>query len=233
LSRGSNEIAQNCHVRAVSADAPGIHRQTETLGKIKIHTSVVQLRQAEALRRQHSIYARRIHRPRRAVTPPRAPRQLVKLFPIAFVPSRHSFHRDPGHAGVNLSTNTFLSPLWMHARPIRFTSFLPHIPSPGNTASTNALRPIHILHKSDGNPFSLPVVSNTLRDELFRETHHRRRRRGAPSIGHIPVVFLLTNRQIGYMPRGILHTFAHIDQCDVSFAQSRPLSANFRSQPYN
>jgi len=125
LPRRANEIAQNGNIGAVRADAPGIHRQTEPLGKIEIHTRVVQLGQAETLRRQHTIDARRIHRPRRAVTPPRAPCQLVKLFPIAFVPSRHSFHRDPGHARAHLSTNTLPSPLLMHTRPIRFTNLRP------------------------------------------------------------------------------------------------------------
>src|SRR5260370_17940183 len=34
--------------------------------------------------------------------------------------------------------------------------------------STTVLRPIHILHKRVGILFSLPIVSNTLRDKLFR-----------------------------------------------------------------
>src|SRR5713226_10139686 len=55
----------------------------------------------------------------------------------------------------------------MHGRTIRFTSLLPHIPFSGN--NFDAYRSIHILHKPAGNPFSLPIVSNTLRDELFRE----------------------------------------------------------------
>jgi hypothetical protein len=106
------------------------------------------------------------------VTPPRAPRQLVVLFPIAFVPSRH-FMFNPDPVGVNLSSNTSASTLWMHARPIRFTCLLPRIPSPGN--STAVLRPIHILQKPARNLFSLPVVSNTLRGKLFRETGRGRR----------------------------------------------------------
>src|ERR1700682_4339942 len=61
----------------------------------------------------------------------------------------------------------------MRARPIRITFLLPHIPSPGT--STDLLRPIHILHKPAGNLFSLSTVSNTLRDELFRETGRGRR----------------------------------------------------------
>src|SRR6202022_2916700 len=101
-----------------STDAPGVHRQTEPLGQIEIHSSVVQLRQAETLRGQHTIQASRVDRPGRAMTPPRAARQLVKLFPIAFVPGRH-FMLD--RETVNLFGNTFASTFWMHGRTIRFT----------------------------------------------------------------------------------------------------------------
>src|SRR5229473_7915927 len=89
MPRRADEIAQNSNVGAVSADTPGVHWQTKTLGKVEIHTRIVEFRQAETLRGQHAIQARRVNRPRRAVTPPGAPRQLVKLFPIAFVPGRH------------------------------------------------------------------------------------------------------------------------------------------------
>jgi len=89
MPRRADEIAQNSNVGAVSSDAPGVHRQTETLGKVEIHARIVEFRQAETLRGQHAIQARRVNRPRRAMTPPGPPRQLVKLFPIAFVPGRH------------------------------------------------------------------------------------------------------------------------------------------------
>src|SRR5260370_38473110 len=89
MAGGADEIAQHGHVGAVGSDAPSVHGQTEPLGKIEIDTRVVQLRQTETLRWQNAINSRRIHRPRRAVTPPGAPRQLVKLLPIPFVPSRH------------------------------------------------------------------------------------------------------------------------------------------------
>src|SRR6266852_6855807 len=121
LSRRSDEIAQNSNVRSVSPDATGVHWQTKTLREVEVHACIVQLRQAETLRGQHAIDPRRIDRPRRAVMPPRAPRQLIKLFPIAFVPSRH-FLLDPEPVRVILTTNTFASTLWMHAWPIRFTN---------------------------------------------------------------------------------------------------------------
>jgi hypothetical protein len=164
LPRRPDEIAQNGYIGAISADASGIHGKSETLGEIEIHARVVQLRQAKPLGGQNTIDARRIHRTRRAVTPPRAPRQLVKLLPIAFVPSRHILFQGKSSAA---SGKTFASTLWMRARPIRFTCIPPAI-LPANTAL--ALRPIPILHKPDGHLFSLPVVSNPLRDELFRNT---------------------------------------------------------------
>src|SRR6267154_2807375 len=89
LPRRTHEIAQHCHVRTISADAPRIHRQSQRLGEIKIDTRIVQLRQTKSLRRQYAINPRRIHRPRRTMTLPWTARQLVKLFPIAFVPGRH------------------------------------------------------------------------------------------------------------------------------------------------
>src|SRR2546430_12653338 len=108
LPRRTDEIAQNSNVGAVSTDASGIHKQAETLGKVEIHACVVQLRQAETLRWQDTIYPCRIDRPRRAVASPRAPRQLVKLPPIAVVASRH-FDLNCGPVRITLSRSTFAS----------------------------------------------------------------------------------------------------------------------------
>jgi hypothetical protein len=52
------------------------------------------------------------------VTPPRAPRQLVKLFPIAFVPGRHFLLHGKS---FNPSSSTFGPIPLMHHKPIRFT----------------------------------------------------------------------------------------------------------------
>jgi len=93
LAGRAHEIAQNGNVGSIRADAPGIHGQTKPLGEIKVHARIVQLGQAESLRRQHPVYARRIHRPWRTVALPGAARQFIKLLPIAFVPSRH-FNRN-------------------------------------------------------------------------------------------------------------------------------------------
>src|SRR5882672_7688339 len=74
--------------------------------------------------------------------------------------------------------NTSFSTFWMHGPPRRFTGFPPSL-APGKTAAT--LRAIHILHNGPVKAFSLPIVSNTLRGELFRKTIRRRRGGGASS----------------------------------------------------
>jgi hypothetical protein len=88
--RGAHEISQHSNVWAVRANSPRIHGKSQPLGEFQVHASVVQFRKAESLRRQHTIQPRRIHRPWWAAMPPWAARHLVKLFPIAFVPGRHS-----------------------------------------------------------------------------------------------------------------------------------------------
>jgi len=89
----------------------------------------------------------------------------------------------------------------MHGRTIRFTSLLPHIPFSGN--NFDAYRSIHILHKRAGNPFSLPVVSNTLRDELFRETGQGRR--SEERLPHEPYSSCVPADEPRYMPRETTH----------------------------
>src|SRR5579864_2020123 len=90
LPRRPHEVAQHRHVGAIRADASRIHGQPQLLREIQIDTRIIQLRQTKSLSRQHAVNPRRIHRPRRTMTLPRAPRQFIKLLPIAFVPSRHS-----------------------------------------------------------------------------------------------------------------------------------------------
>jgi hypothetical protein len=102
---------------------------------------------------------------------------------------------------VNLFANAFPLIFWMRRRPIRFTSLLSHIPFSGD--NSDALRPIHILHKQVGKLFSLPVVSNTLRDELFPETRQGRRSGGLLLMSHTPVAFLLTNHKA--LPRETIY----------------------------
>jgi hypothetical protein len=55
LAGGADEIAQNGNVGPVHADATGIHWQAEALGQIEIHAGVVQLGQAEPLRRKYAV----------------------------------------------------------------------------------------------------------------------------------------------------------------------------------
>lgn len=89
LTRGPHKIPEGRNVGSVCANAPGVHRQAEKFRQIEIQSGVVKLGQAESGGRQNSVYPGRIDRPGRAVTLPRAARQLVKLFPIPLVPGSH------------------------------------------------------------------------------------------------------------------------------------------------
>src|SRR5262249_32039816 len=80
-----------------------------------IYACVVELREAESLRRQHAVQPRRIHRAGRPVTPPRPARHLIKLLPIAFVPSSHFLR------------STFYPTHWMRRLLGRFAS-VPALP---------------------------------------------------------------------------------------------------------
>jgi hypothetical protein len=89
LARGAHEIAQHGYVGTVSSDAARIDGQSKPLGEIQINPGVVKLRQTKSLRGQHAVQSGWVHRPRRAVTLPRAARHFIKLLPIAFVPRGH------------------------------------------------------------------------------------------------------------------------------------------------
>jgi len=91
LTGGADEIAQHGHVGTVRADATGVDGQTETLGKIEIDTRIIQFREAEASSGSDAVHASGINGTRRAMTVPGPACQFVKLFPIAFVPSVHSY----------------------------------------------------------------------------------------------------------------------------------------------
>jgi hypothetical protein len=146
LARGADKVTQHGNVGAVGSDPAGIHGQTEALGEIEIHAGVVQFGQAESLRRQYTIRTRRVYRPWRPVPLPRAPRQFIKLLPIAFVPS--------GHA---ISLCVLLNSLdaWAAEKVLRALAEHPS-------------RAIDILHNRPAETLSFSVVSNTLRGELFR-----------------------------------------------------------------
>jgi hypothetical protein len=90
LTGGAHEIAQHGNIGSVGAKAARVHGKAETLRELEIDVGVVQFRETEPCGGQHAIQAARVNRARRAVTLPRAARQLVKLLPIAFVPSSHA-----------------------------------------------------------------------------------------------------------------------------------------------
>jgi hypothetical protein len=89
LARGTHEVSQGRNVGTISPDAPRVYWQAQAFSQIQIQSGIVQFRQAETLRRQNPIYPRRIDGPGRAMALPRPARQLIKLFPISFVPGRH------------------------------------------------------------------------------------------------------------------------------------------------
>ena len=108
LARGAHEIAQYRNVRTVGADAAGIYGETQALSQIEIDARIVQLRQAKALRGQHSIKTSRVDRTGRPMPLPGPAGQFVELLPIAFVPSRHFVH-----AVLLLLSYTLLMLRWM------------------------------------------------------------------------------------------------------------------------
>ena len=87
---GADEVAEDGDVGAVNANAAGIDREAELFGLFEIDTRVVEFREAETLRGQNAIEARRIDGTGRTMPFPRTPRYLVELLPVAFVPGLHS-----------------------------------------------------------------------------------------------------------------------------------------------
>ena len=88
--RGADEVAENCDVGAIGANAAGVYRESKLFGLFEVDPSVVEFRQAESMRRQNAIQSRRIHRAGWTMTAPRTTSYLVELLPIAFLPSGHS-----------------------------------------------------------------------------------------------------------------------------------------------
>jgi hypothetical protein len=130
LAGRADEFAQDSDVGAVHTDAASVDRQAEGFCEIEIHSCVVQFRKAVTLCRSNPIEARRINRPRRAMTAPRAASQLVKLLPIAFLPSGHSYksrcwaasHVLLFYRKLTLIVLTARSQHWMLGFPKRFLS---------------------------------------------------------------------------------------------------------------
>ena len=89
LAGRANKITEYGNVWAIGADAAGVHGQAEALGKLKIHTGIVEFRKAETRRGQHAIETRRINGARRTMALPGTARKFVELLPVAFVPRIH------------------------------------------------------------------------------------------------------------------------------------------------
>jgi hypothetical protein len=95
MTRGANEIAEHRDVGSVGADPASVYWQTEAFREIKIHSGIIQLGQTETRSGLHAVHARRVDGSRGTVTLPRTARQLIELFPIAFVPSVHRYSSSP------------------------------------------------------------------------------------------------------------------------------------------
>src|ERR1700692_3358679 len=91
MAGGADKFTQNGNVGAVHTDATSVDRKAQALGQVEVDSSIIQFRQAIALRGRNAIQARRIDWPGRTMTAPGSARQFVELLPIAFLPSRHGY----------------------------------------------------------------------------------------------------------------------------------------------
>lgn len=92
---GTDEVAQNSDIGAISTDAARIHRKAELFRLLQVNARIIKFGQTKTLRGQNSIEAGGIHRTRRAMTTPRPTSYLVELLPIAFLPSGHAVFLFP------------------------------------------------------------------------------------------------------------------------------------------
>ena len=111
LARGTDEIAENGDVGAVGADATGIHRETEALGKFEIDTRIIEFGEAETSCGLHAIETRRIDGARWPMALPRTARELVELLPVAFVPRIHLTLRPSALRWMRTKAGRFAPPL--------------------------------------------------------------------------------------------------------------------------
>jgi hypothetical protein len=86
MAGGANEIAQNRHVGSVSPYTASIYGEAEPLGDFEVNPGVVELREAKAHCREHTMGSARINRARRPVLVPPAVDYREELVPIVFVP---------------------------------------------------------------------------------------------------------------------------------------------------
>jgi len=91
LAGGADEVAKHRDVRTVRADSASIHWEAQTFGEIEINAGIVKFRETESGSGLHPVHTRRIDRARWPVTLPGTASNLVKLLPVAFVPSLHLF----------------------------------------------------------------------------------------------------------------------------------------------
>jgi hypothetical protein len=83
---GAEIFAQGCYVRAVRADAAGIHGEAEALGLLDAQARVVKFGEAVAFSRQHAVAPCEVHRSRRPMQVVPLSNYVEELVPVTTVP---------------------------------------------------------------------------------------------------------------------------------------------------
>jgi hypothetical protein len=86
---GAEVLSQSCHVRAVRADAAGIHGKPKALGLLDAQAGIIEFREAVAFSRQNAVAPGKINRSRRAIRAVPFSNYVEELVPVTTVP--HGF----------------------------------------------------------------------------------------------------------------------------------------------
>src|SRR5271155_4156784 len=86
---GAIELAQRGDIRAVGADAAGVHGQTEIFRLLDAQAGLVQFGEAVAFRGHEAIAVRKVHGTRRAMRAPPFPDNQEEVVPVSSIP--HAF----------------------------------------------------------------------------------------------------------------------------------------------
>ena len=165
LTGGADEIAQHGDVRAVGADAAGVHGKAKALGEIEIDTGVIEFGKTETLRGQT-----------RGSNPSDRRGEADDDAAKDGAPVRKIAANRVCAKSSSLSLLRPLSSAWMHGAARRFVSNLSSIAQLTRSPQCRATLPqemggqaLNILHiRHSVRHFTLPIVSNTLPGDLFR-----------------------------------------------------------------
>src|SRR5271163_3021670 len=95
---GAIELAQRGDIRAVGADAAGVHGQTEIFRLLDAQAGLVQFGEAVAFRGHQAIAVRKVHGTRRAMRAPPFPDNQEEVVPVSSIP--HTFLPSCPDAGI-------------------------------------------------------------------------------------------------------------------------------------